>query len=135
MDVRTVGVEEELLLVDPGTRAVSGRSAEVLQDNREHGSGRHPAGSGDELDQELFLHQSETRTDPTTGLNDVARQLVAARRTAGEAATAAGLGVIACGGVRAHRQRRGGRRRPARADRGDLAGLAGDRCASVPPGR
>lgn len=97
MDVRTVGVEEELLLVDPDTRAVSERSAEVLKVNREHGSGRHPAASSDELDQELFLHQIETRTDPTTDLDDVARQLVAARRTAGEAATAAGLGVIACG--------------------------------------
>ncbi|MDH2416614.1 glutamate--cysteine ligase [Nocardioides sp. CER19] len=97
MDVRTVGVEEELLLVDPDTRAVSSRSAEVLKANREHGSGRDPQTSSDELDQELFLHQIETRTDPTTDLDDVARQLVAARRTAGEAAVSAGLGVIACG--------------------------------------
>ena len=99
MDVRTVGVEEELLLVDPETRAVSARSVEVLKANREHGSGRHPHASSDELDQELFLHMIETRTDPTTDLDDVARQLVAARRTAGEAATSAGLGVIACGVV------------------------------------
>src|SRR3954447_12008928 len=97
MDVRTVGVEEELLLVDPGTRAVTARSAEVLKANREHGSGRAPLASTDELDQELFLHQIETRTDPTTDLDDVARQLVAARRTAGDAATSAGLGVIASG--------------------------------------
>jgi glutamate---cysteine ligase / carboxylate-amine ligase len=97
MDVRTVGVEEELLLVDPETRAVSARSREVLKANREHGSGRDPSVSTDALDQELFLHQIETRTDPTTDLDDVARQLVAARRTAGEAATSAGLGVIASG--------------------------------------
>jgi len=83
MDVRTVGVEEELLLVDPETRAVSARSVEVLKANREHGSGRHPHASSDELDQELFLHMIETRTDPTTDLDDTVRQIVAARRTAG----------------------------------------------------
>jgi len=97
MDVRTVGVEEELLLVDTATRAVSARSVEVLKLNREHLSGRHPHVASDELDQELFLHQIETRTDPTTDLDDVSRQLVAARRTAGDAATSAGLGVIASG--------------------------------------
>lgn len=97
MTVRTVGVEEELLLVDPETRAVSARSAEVLKVNREHGGGRRPSAASDELDQELFLHQVETRTDPATDLEDIVRQLVAARRTAGEAAAAAGLGVIACG--------------------------------------
>lgn len=37
MDVRTVGVEEELLLVDPETRAVSSRSVEVRKANRERG--------------------------------------------------------------------------------------------------
>ncbi|SFC01993.1 carboxylate-amine ligase [Nocardioides terrae] len=99
MDVRTVGVEEELLLVDPETRAVSARSVEVLKANREHGSGRDPQTSSDQLDQEIFLHMVETRTDPTTDLDDTARQLVAARRTAGEAATSSGLGVIACGVV------------------------------------
>jgi carboxylate-amine ligase len=99
MDVRTVGVEEELLLVDPQTRAVSARSVEVLKTNRDNLSGRDPHAASDELDQELFLHMIETRTDPTTDLDDVARQLVAARRTAGEAATSSGLGVIACGVV------------------------------------
>jgi glutamate---cysteine ligase / carboxylate-amine ligase len=97
MDVRTVGVEEELLLVDPVTRAVSARSVEVLKTNREHLNGREPHAASDELDQELFLHQIETRTDPTTDLDDVARQLVAARRTAGEAARKSGLSVIASG--------------------------------------
>lgn len=94
---RTVGVEEELLLVDPTTRAVSARSAEVLKQHREHGGGRDPMAASDELDQELFLHQIETRTDPSTELADIRSQLVAARRTAGEAAEAAGLAVVACG--------------------------------------
>src|SRR5262249_46550 len=77
MDVRTVGVEEELLLVDPQTRAVSARSVEVLKANLEHLSGRDPRVASDELDHELFLHMIETRTDPTTDLDDIARQLIA----------------------------------------------------------
>ena len=97
MAPRTVGVEEELLLVDPHTRAISARSAEVRKHNREHGGGRRPRAASDELDQELFLHQLETRTDPATKMADIRSQLVAARRTAGQAADAAGLGVIACG--------------------------------------
>jgi len=95
--IRTLGVEEELLLVDPETRQVSARSAEVLKENREHGEGRAPHSASDELDQELFLHQVETRTDPATDLADIERQLIAARRTAGEAAAAQGLAVIASG--------------------------------------
>lgn len=94
---RTIGVEEEMLLVDRETRAISARSVEVLKANREHGGGRDPQAASDELDQELFLHQLETRTDPAVSLDDIERQLVAARRTAGEAASAAGLAVIASG--------------------------------------
>ena len=69
MTVRTLGIEEELLLLDPTTRQVSSRSHEVIKRFREHGAGRdHVARATvatDELDQELFLHQIETRTDPT----------------------------------------------------------------------
>jgi len=94
---RMVGVEEELLLVDPQTRAISARSVEVLKVNREHGGGREPRAASDELDQELFLHQLETRTDPVTSMDDVERQLVAARRTAGAAAGASDLAIVASG--------------------------------------
>ena len=98
---RTVGVEEELLLVDPQTRTISSRSSEVVRAHREHvraadGSPSSPAAS-DELDQELFLHQVETRTDPSASLDDIQRQLVAGRRTAGTAAAATGLAVVAAG--------------------------------------
>ena len=72
MTVRTLGIEEELLLVDPTTRQVSSRSHEVIKRFREHGAGRDHAVRAtvatDELDQELFLHQVETRTDPTDDL-------------------------------------------------------------------
>lgn len=96
---RTVGVEEELLLVDPITGVVSARSTEVIKGHREHGSRREPQVASDELDQELFRHQLETRTDPSADLTDIHAQLVAARRTAGEAAEAVGLAVMACGVV------------------------------------
>ncbi len=103
MTVRTLGVEEELLLLDPTTRQVSSRSHEVIKRFREHGAGRdHVARATvatDELDQELFLHQIETRTDPTDDLQDALAQVVAARRTAGEAARDADLAVVACGVV------------------------------------
>lgn len=99
---RTVGVEEELLLVDLETRLAAPRSSEVTKRFREHGRGREAsrgrAGAAtDELDQELFLHQLETRTDPSSDLGNILDQLRAARRTAGVAAEDAGLAIAATG--------------------------------------
>ena len=96
--VRSLGIEEELLLVDPGTREVAARAPQVLKEFHEHGRGRRidrPA--TDDLEAELFRHQLETRTDPTTDADDAFAQLVSARRTAGEAARAVGLATAACG--------------------------------------
>lgn len=94
MGVRTVGVEEELLLVDPMTRQASPSSGEVLAaHHREHGVLPVLASHG--LDKELFQHQLETRTDPTTDLASLRAQLVVARATAGLAARAFGLAAIA----------------------------------------
>jgi carboxylate-amine ligase len=88
--VRTVGVEEELLLVDPATREVVSRSPHVLDE--------HDARADDEeLDHELFRHQVEIRTDPTHRVSEIREQLVAARRAAGEAAGATGSALIASG--------------------------------------
>ena len=76
------------------------RRPTVLKEFREHGHGRRrPRAATDELDHELFRHQLETRTDPTRDGDDAFAQLVAARRTAGEAARAAGLAAGACGTV------------------------------------
>lgn len=98
--VRTLGVEEELLLVDPETREVVAAAPRVLKEFREHGRGRGGLGPAtDQLDHELFSHQLETRTDPTRDAADAFAQLVTARRTAGEAARAAGLAAIASGCV------------------------------------
>lgn len=94
---RTLGIEEELLLVDPQTRRITAGSAQVLKSFREHGRGRHASVATDELDQELFRHQLETRTDPTASTEDALAQVRDARRTAGEAAAAADLAIAACG--------------------------------------
>jgi glutamate---cysteine ligase / carboxylate-amine ligase len=95
---RTVGVEEELLLFDPATREVAAAAPSVLKEFREHGHGRQlPRAATDELDHELFRHQLETRTDPECDLDSVLAQVVAGRRTAGEAAQAADLRAGACG--------------------------------------
>ena len=96
--VRSLGVEEELLIVDPATGRAVPEAARVLKEFRDHGPGHRPSGSAsDELDRELFRHQLETRTDPTPDAADVFAQLVRARRTAGEAARAAGLAIVASG--------------------------------------
>ncbi|MDQ4053706.1 MAG: glutamate--cysteine ligase [Actinomycetota bacterium] len=95
--VRTIGIEEELLLVDPDTGQMSPGARQVIKEFHEHGGRARPTVATDELDHELFRHQLEVRTDPTTDLDDAAAQVVDARRTAGEAADATGLAAIACG--------------------------------------
>jgi carboxylate-amine ligase len=99
VETRTVGVEEELLVVDPVTRSVTPRAAEILRENVERGPGRSPRRAADELDKELFRHQLEIRTDPVVEIGDVVGQVVAGRRTAGEAAASLGLAVAVSGSV------------------------------------
>jgi glutamate---cysteine ligase / carboxylate-amine ligase len=94
MRLRTVGVEEELLLIDPETRMASPRSQQVLKYAAEHGLAAH-----DQLDHELFRHQLETRTAPATDLSALRNDLLACRRTAAEAAAGVGLLTAASGAV------------------------------------
>jgi carboxylate-amine ligase len=89
--VRTVGVEEELLLVDPVTREIASRSQQVLEAHEQGDEG------DEDLDQELFRHQVEIRTEPAHELSEIREQLVAARRAAGEAAAASDIALIASG--------------------------------------
>lgn len=91
MDTRTLGVEEELLVVDPTTRRVTSRAREVLQEDAQRGRGA--------VDQELFRHQVELRTEPTTDVRDALAQVLAARAAAQESAAARGLAVAACASV------------------------------------
>ena len=102
MAVRTVGVEEELLLIDPDSRRTVPRSHQVLKEFHEHGAGRELARStsprADEtFEQELFRHQVELQTEPVEQLGELVEQVRRARRTVGTAADAAGLAVAASG--------------------------------------
>lgn len=109
MDARTVGVEEELVLVDPESRRATARSPEVLKFAAERTSAR----GADILDHELFQHQLETRTPPVTDLSELRSHIIHARRVAAEAAAGAGLLTIATGTV----PLAGGEPRPTRDDR------------------
>jgi glutamate---cysteine ligase / carboxylate-amine ligase len=102
--VRTLGVEEELLLVDPETREPGSRSPQVLKEFREHGAGREEGVADDDLDRELFRHQVEIRTAPEADLAETRAQLLASRRHAAESAGSADLvivasGIVPCGGL------------------------------------
>ncbi len=88
MGVRTVGVEEEFLLVDAEDGHAAERAGAVL---REVGAGREV------VDHELMEHQVETRTKPVTDLDDARQQLVDARRLLGRAAREVGAAVVAVG--------------------------------------
>lgn len=95
--VRTVGVEEELLVIDPESReAVPGSPAlrRALAGDPE--DDEQPAGS---VTAELFRHQVETTSAPTTSLDELDQQLRETRRTVGTAAARAGLAVAASGVV------------------------------------
>lgn len=90
-------MEEELLVVDPRTWTVASRAREVLRQHDDHAPPSSRA--VDDLDGELFRHQLEIRTDPVTAIGDLVEQVVAARRTAGEAAVARDLAIAASGTV------------------------------------
>ncbi len=103
MSPRSVGVEEELLLVEPGTgrpRAVAGT---VLRVARQAGSaqGEGPdagAGAGDaaeELEFELQLQQLETNTRPCRALDELGGEVRRCRAAAADAAARAGVQVVA----------------------------------------
>ncbi len=86
MPKREIGVEEELMLVDPETgrlTAVSQSAVAAANDTDE------------EVTEELFLQQVETSTPPCGDADDLLRALQAGRRAVGEAAAAAGARAVA----------------------------------------
>ena len=93
MDVRTVGIEEEFLLVDPETgrllkapRRCSATSATTTQ--------VEPSSTW--WTGKLLRHMLEIRTEPSTDVADLGRQIVATRRTLRNAAAETGR-LVACG--------------------------------------
>src|SRR5689334_7898862 len=94
-DVRKVGVEEELLLVDPETGELANASGRVLHQHRTDRSADLAPEPSRDLEGELLRHMVETHTAPATDLAETGRQLGVARRTAIEAAQEAGVAVAA----------------------------------------
>jgi carboxylate-amine ligase len=85
MSVRTVGVEEELMLVEPGTGQLAAVSPSAVSANE----------APEEVGEELFLPMIETSTDPTDRAEVLLSGLRAGRRAVGEAAAAAGVRAVA----------------------------------------
>ncbi|WP_229891566.1 carboxylate-amine ligase [Streptomyces mashuensis] len=84
-----MGVEEELLLVDPLTRALSPRGPEVVSE---------AAGDlGDRVGTELTRYQVELRTDPHTCLKEAADQIRSTRTAAARAAARLGVRIASTG--------------------------------------
>lgn len=84
---RTVGVEEELLLVDPSSWRVTAVAGRALQDGL--------LDRDAPLEAELFLQQIETHTQPTRSLAELCDQLRAGRRAVVDAAAMAGAAAVA----------------------------------------
>jgi glutamate---cysteine ligase / carboxylate-amine ligase len=83
------GVEEEFLVVDPETRAVVPRAADVVETAR-------PA-LGDQVSGEITKFQLETRTRPCQDITRLLAELVQARVQLSAAAADLGLRIIASG--------------------------------------
>ena len=98
MDTRTVGVEEELLVVDPATRAVTSRAPQVLKEHAEQAAATRPVARATSWTRSCSVISS--RSAPTRRATSAtpSRQVVAGRRTAGEAA-ALELAVAVCASV------------------------------------
>jgi len=91
-DRRSVGVEEEFLLVDPDDGAARAVAATVLR--LDDGT---PTDDGAGLESELHAEQLETGTRPCLDLTDLAAELRRTRTHAAEAAGATGAAVAALG--------------------------------------
>lgn len=90
-ELRQVGVEEEMFLVDP----VTGRGTPVSERalRADERSGEHD----EDVEQELFLEQIETGTEPCRSMGELRDHVFAARRRAADAARGAGAALMASG--------------------------------------
>jgi carboxylate-amine ligase len=91
MSARSIGVEEELLLVDPVTRRPSAVAAAVVR----HFSGSDYGEPGGTLEAELKQEQIEVDTTPCQSLAELHEEIVQARKRAITAAGAVGAEVAA----------------------------------------
>lgn len=102
--MRLIGVEEELLVVDPETglnSTVAGRALDVA----EHEEAADAAAEseqvsrpdGPEVEAELHQQQIETTNEPVEALGDLAESIRRGRRSAGTAVQAVGAVLVAAG--------------------------------------
>lgn len=90
--MRKIGVEEELMLVDPATGSLVAVSSRAL---RAHEDRADSEAEAELVDQEAFLQQIETASKPCTRLDELTAEIVRGRRAAGLAARAAGAAAVA----------------------------------------
>ncbi|KAE8762223.1 glutamate--cysteine ligase [Georgenia thermotolerans] len=96
--MRTVGVEEELFLVEVGSGRALGAAGRVLAQAEASGTVRLPGdGPGGELVHEMSEQQVEADTRPHTSMAALEAELRAWRATTAEAARAVGVAVAALG--------------------------------------
>jgi carboxylate-amine ligase len=96
MSIRSLGVEEEFLLVEPATGAAKAVAGAVLRAAGAAGEGN--GGPGDEpeyLDGELQKQQLEINTKPCVSLDDLGREILRCRSAAAGAAGTVGAGLAA----------------------------------------
>jgi len=91
VELRKVGVEEELMLVDPATGMLTAVAGHALRAHEQGGTEEAP------VEPELFLQQIESQTPPSADLTEVDGHLRASRRAMGEAARAADAAAVATG--------------------------------------
>lgn len=93
--VRRVGVEEELLLVDPGSGcpvALASTALARAPQVAEHGADDEPGGV---VEEELQQEQIETDTKPCASMDELAAEIRAQREAAARTAAAAGAALAA----------------------------------------
>ena len=85
LSLRKIGVEEELMLVDPGSGRLTALAHSAVLANE----------AAEEVEQELFLQQIETSTPPVERADELLAGIRAGRRAVGQAAAAAGARAVA----------------------------------------
>jgi glutamate---cysteine ligase / carboxylate-amine ligase len=95
---RTVGIEEELLLVDPSTGRLAGVADELTDDPDDAGEGDNgDAEQWPSVEHEFKRQQIETATRPSTSIDELLIEVVAARRSVVERAVEHGVAPVALG--------------------------------------
>jgi glutamate---cysteine ligase / carboxylate-amine ligase len=97
--VRKIGVEEELMLVDPTTGELTGVSQQAVRaheaDSDQVTVGVEVAGGEAGVGEELFLQQIEVATPPVVSVPELMEEIRRFRKAAGAAAEAAGATAVA----------------------------------------